>query len=509
MADRGQGEGGWSSGGPRPPGGDDTTATAAQRAVARATAHVVLIAAVAAIGGFLFGFDTAVINGAVSAVQAHFHVGPVQLGLSVSGALVGAAIGALTAGRLADHFGRVPTMVVAAVLFLVQSFGVGLSFTIVDFTFWRIVGGVAVGAASVIAPAYIAESAPAELRGRLGSFQQLAIVVGIFIALLADFAIAAAAGGAARTWLLGLPAWRWMFLSEVIPSLIYLVGALQIPESPRYLVAIKRIQEARLVLSQIVGPARVEAKILEIQQTLAREHKPRFGDLRGRYGLLPIVWVGIGLSVFQQFVGINVIFYYSSVLWQAVGFTERQSLEITVITGLTNIITTLVAIATIDRFGRKPLLLIGSVGMAVTLGTMAYLFGSAPLDAAGQPRLQGANGMIALVAANVYVFFFGMSWGPVVWVLLGEMFPNRIRAAALGLGAALQWVANFVVSATFPTLKNVGLGYAYGLYAVAAVLSFFFVLALIRETRGRELETMTESMRQPKPASEALQRARS
>ena len=206
--------------------------------------------------------------------------------------------------------------------------------------------------------------------------------------------------------------------------------------------------------------------------------------------------------------GINVIFYYSSVLWQAVGFTEKQSLEITVITGLTNIVTTLVAIATIDHFGRKPLLLIGSFGMAVTLGTMAYLLGTAPLDAAGQPWLQGANGTIALVAANVYVFFFGMSWGPVDWVLLGEMFPNRIRAAALGLGASLQWVANFVVSATFPTLKNVGLGYAYGLYALAAVLSFFFVLALIRETRGRELETMTESMRQPGSNPEALQRAR-
>ena len=470
--------------------------------------QVVLIAAVAAIGGFLFGFDTAVINGAVSAVQAHFHVGPVTLGLSVSGALVGAAIGALTAGRLADHFGRVPTMIVAAVLFLVQSFGVGLSFTIVDFTFWRIVGGVAVGAASVIAPAYIAESATAELRGRLGSFQQLAIVVGIFIALLTDFAIAVAAGGAARTWLLGLPAWRWMFLSEVIPSLIYLVGALQIPESPRYLVATNRISEARLVLAHIVSAPSVEAKILEIRKTLAKEHRPRFSDLRGRYGLLPIVWVGIGLSVFQQFVGINVIFYYSSVLWQAVGFSEKQSLEITVITGLTNIVTTLVAIATIDRFGRKPLLLIGSFGMAVTLGTMAYLFGTAPLDPAGQPRLYGASGTIALVAANVYVFFFGMSWGPVVWVLLGEMFPNRIRAAALGLGAAFQWVANFVVSATFPTLKSAGLGYAYGLYTLAALLSFFFVLALIRETRGRELETMTESMRLPGSGAEALQRAR-
>jgi MFS transporter, SP family, sugar:H+ symporter len=458
------------------------------------TARVILVAAVAAIGGFLFGFDTAVINGAVAAVRDHFHADAFGLGLAVSLALLGAAAGALVAGRLADHFGRVPTMIVAAVLFLIQSIGVAFAFTIVDFSIWRFLGGVAVGVASVIAPAYIAESAPAGMRGRLGSFQQLAIVTGIFIALLTDFAIAAAAGSAKSTWLLGLPAWRWMFLTEVVPALVYLVGALQIPESPRYLVAIDRIADARRVLAEIIGARGVEAKIAEIRQTLRSERKPSFFDLRGgRFGLLPIVWIGIGLSILQQFVGINVIFYYSSVLWQAVGFTEKQSLLITVITGLTNIITTLVAIATIDRFGRRPLLLVGSLGMIVTLGTMAYLFGSAPF-VAGQPHLQGANGTVALFAANAYVFFFGMSWGPVVWVLLGEMFPNRLRAAALGLAAAAQWVANFAVSTTFPALSNLGLGYAYGLYTLAAVLSFFFILAFIRETRGRELEAMSEHM---------------
>jgi MFS transporter, SP family, sugar:H+ symporter len=460
----------------------------------RDTGRVVLVAAVAAIGGFLFGFDTAVINGAVAAVQGNYHTGALTLGLAVSAALLGSALGAFVAGRLADRFGRVPTMVVAATMFLVQSFGVGLAFTIVDFSIWRFVGGFAVGVASVIAPAYIAESAPAELRGRLGSFQQLAIVSGIFIALLLDYAIATAAGGAANTWLLGLPAWRWMFLAEVVPSLIYLVGALQIPESPRYLVSIDRLRDARVVLASIVGGPRVDAKLREIRATLGSERRPRLSDLRGRFGLLPIVWIGVGLSVFQQFVGINVIFYYSSVLWQAVGFSESQSLLITVITGLTNIVTTLVAIATIDRLGRRPLLIAGSIGMVVTLGALAFLFGTAPLDPSGQPRLEGVNGPIALVAANVYVFFFGMSWGPVVWVLLGEMFPNRIRAAALGLAAAMQWIANFLVSTTFPVLKNAGLGYAYGLYTLAAILSVLFVIAFVRETKGRELEEMEESV---------------
>jgi len=204
---------------------------------------------------------------------------------------------------------------------------------------------------------------------------------------------------------------------------------------------------------------------------------------------LPIVWVGIGLSVFQQFVGINVIFYYSSVLWQAAGFSASSSLLITVITGAVNIVTTLVAIASIDRFGRKPLLIIGSIGMAVTLGTLAVVFGTATLKG-GMPVLHGIAKPVALIAANVYVFAFGMSWGPVVWVLLGESFPNRIRAAALSLAAGAQWVANWVISTTFPPLKDAGLGLAYGIYTTFAVLSLLFVLKFVRETKGVELEDM-------------------
>jgi MFS family permease len=221
--------------------------------------------------------------------------------------------------------------------------------------------------------------------------------------------------------------------------------------------------------------------------------RPKLGDLvGGRFGLLPVVWIGIALSVFQQFVGINVIFYYSSVLWQAVGFSESDSLKITVITSVTNIATTLIAIALVDRVGRKPLLLVGSVGMTITLGMLALLFGTAPLDAHGQPVLHGAAGPLALVSANLYVVFFGMSWGPVVWVLLGEMFPNRIRAIALSVAASAQWIANFVVSTTFPSLKDISLGLAYGLYTTAALLSLLFVAFLVRETRGKELEHMTD-----------------
>ena len=234
----------------------------------------------------------------------------------------------------------------------------------------------------------------------------------------------------------------------------------------------------------------VGAKVAQIKETLQREGRPSIRDLRGpRFGLLPIVWVGIALSVFQQFVGINVIFYYSSVLWQAVGFSESSSLIITVITGAVNIITTLVAIATIDRFGRKPLLIIGSIGMAITLAILAVVFGTATLKG-GMPVLTGVAKPVALLAANVYVFAFGMSWGPVVWVLLGESFPNKIRAAALSLAAGAQWLANWVITTTFPPLKDAGLGLAYGIYTTFAVLSLLFVLRFIRETKGVELEDM-------------------
>ncbi|HEY9693255.1 MAG TPA: sugar porter family MFS transporter [Oculatellaceae cyanobacterium] len=455
------------------------------------TFYVILIAGAAALGGFLFGFDTAVINGAVAALSTAFRANSFLTGLAVSLALLGSAVGAFYAGKIADHYGRVKVMVIASVLFTISAIGSGLPFTIWDFIFWRVVGGVAVGAASVIAPAYIAECSPSHLRGRLGSLQQLAIVVGIFIALICDYFIAVSAGSASSPWLFGIDAWRWMFWTEIPPAVLYGMAASMIPESPRYLVAKGREQEAANVLTKVMG-GDVSEKIAEIRRTVLMEREPQFSDLLGRSGgLLPIVWIGIGLSVLQQLVGINVIFYYSSVLWRAVGFSEKDSLTITVITGAVNIITTLVAIAFVDKFGRKPLLILGSIGMTVTLGTMASIFGTAQTDAAGNPTLAGSAGIIALIAANLYVFCFGFSWGPVTWVLLGEMFNNKIRAAALSIAAAIQWVANFAVSTTFPPiLQYFGLGAAYGLYTTAAAISLFFVLFFIKETKGMELEDM-------------------
>ncbi|HEX4101682.1 MAG TPA: sugar porter family MFS transporter, partial [Pseudonocardiaceae bacterium] len=451
---------------------------------------------VAAVGGFLFGFDTAVINGAVDAIQGAFNLSPGLTGFAVSCALLGSALGAWYAGRMADHIGRVRAMVVAAVLFAVSAVGAGLAFSVWSLIVWRFVGGLGVGMASVIAPAYIAEVAPAHIRGRLGSLQQLAIVSGIFVALLSDAFLANVAGGASQQLWFGLTAWRWMFLAGLVPALAYAVLALQIPESPRYLVAKGELVRAGEVLREVLGSRSIDAvqrKVQDIVVSLRREdqHAPRLSDLRGpRFGLLPIVWVGILLSIFQQFVGINVIFYYSTSLWRSVGFSESDSLTITVITSVTNVLVTLIAIAIVDKVGRKPMLLGGSLGMAVTLGTMAVCF-SQSIGSGKDISLPQPWGTIALIAANLYVVSFGTTWGPVVWVLLGEMFPNWIRAVALAVAAAAQWLANFAITTTFPILSNAGLSFAYGLYAVFAALSFGFVLKAVKETKGRELEDMT------------------
>ena len=456
----------------------------------------VRIASVAALGGFLFGYDSAVINGAVSAIEKKFEVGSASLGFAVASALLGAAAGAVYAGRLADKVGRLSVMKLAAILFFISAIGTGFAQSLWMVVLFRIVGGLGVGAASVIAPAYIAEIAPAAIRGRLGSLQQLAIVTGIFTSLLVDYLLADAAGSSHDELWLGLEAWRWMFLAMAVPAVIYGLLSTTIPESPRYLIATHKIPEARKVLSTLLGQRNLEVKIDRIQRSLHREDKPSMADLKGpALGLMPIVWIGIGLSVFQQFVGINVIFYYSNVLWEAVGFSEQDSFKITVITSVVNIVTTLIAIATVDKVGRKPLLLIGSAGMAVSLSVMAFVFQTAKVvtvDGEATPQLSDTQGITALVAANVFVVAFGMSWGPIVWVLLGETFPNRMRAAALALAAGAQWVANWVVTVSFPSLRDVSLGITYGIYAVFAVLSFIFVKKWVRETKGMELEDMAD-----------------
>lgn len=453
---------------------------------------VLLICCVAAIGGFLFGFDSGVINGTVDGLQQAFQSESVGTGFNVASMLLGCAVGAFFAGRLADKFGRRTLLLVAAVFFIVSAWGSGIADGSLEFVIYRILGGLAVGAASVMSPAYISEIAPSHLRGRLATIQQVAIIGGLFFSFLNNYVLANIAGGSTAPLWFGFEAWRCMFWMELIPAGIFLIALLFIPESPRFLVSAGHDDKAERVLRLVYDEAGTRKRLEDIRTSLSTRHKPRLSDLinpaTGK--LLKLVWIGIGLAVFQQLVGINVVFYYGAVLWQAVGFSESDALMINVISGAVSIAACLVTIGLIDRIGRKPLLWAGSVGMTITLAILVYAFSTADI-VNGSLALSSGNGVLALLAANVYVFCFNVSWGPVMWVMLGEMFPNQVRGSGLAVAGLFQWIANFAITMTFPImLASIGLTGAYGFYAICALLSVIFVARFVRETNGKELEEM-------------------
>jgi SP family sugar:H+ symporter-like MFS transporter len=461
------------------------------------------IVAVATIGGFLFGYDSGAVNGTQPGLMKEFgliegSLSPSNgLGFAVSSLLIGCFIGAFFAGRLADVMGRRNVMMIAAVLFLIGALLQGFAQDHTLFVFARIMGGMAVGAASVLSPAYISEVAPASIRGRMTTVQQIMIITGLTAAFVVNWVLAREAGESTATFWHGIEAWRWMYLMQAVPAAIFLVALLTIPESPRYLVSKGRDEQARSVLTKLFGAEVADAKLTEIRDSFSADHRPQLSDVLapagkgGFLGLRPIVWAGIMLAVFQQLVGINVIFYYGATLWQLAGFTEDQSLQINILSGAVSIAACFITIALVDKIGRKPLLLIGSAGMAVTLFVMVYAFSQGSLDPAGKLVLSENLGMLAVVAANLYVIFFNVSWGPIMWVMLGEMFPNQIRGSALAVAGFAQWFANFLVSFSFPSMAaGLGLTVSYSFYAICAVISFFLVQKFIHETKGKELEQM-------------------
>ena len=342
---------------------------------------IAIIVAVATIGGFMFGYDSGVINGTQEGLESAFGVSELGTGVLVGALLIGCAAGAFMAGRLSDLIGRRNVMMLAAALFLLSAFGAGAAPEAWIFVLARFIGGLGVGAASVTTPVYISEVTPASVRGRLSTVQQIMIITGLTGAFVANYVLAKTAGGSTAEFWWGFPAWRWMLWLQMIPAAIYLLALTLIPESPRYLVLKGREDEARGVLSRLFGAETADAKVSEIRHTLATDHQPRLSDLKdpATGKLRTIVWAGIGIAVFQQLVGINIVFYYGSVLWQSVGFSENDALLINIVSGTVSILACLTTVLLIDRIGRKPLLWIGSAGMAVTLAAVTAAFATGTL----------------------------------------------------------------------------------------------------------------------------------
>lgn len=453
---------------------------------------IIAIVAVATIGGLLFGYDSGAVNGTQEGLKSAFSLSEGGLGFTVGSLLIGCFIGAFLAGRLADLMGRRNVMILAAILFLVGALVQGFSHTQWLFVLARIAGGVAVGAASVLSPAYISEVVPAHIRGRMTTVQQIMIITGLTAAFLVNYYLTRTAGASTNLFWGDYEAWRWMYWMQAVPAAIFLCALVFIPESPRYLVSRGRHGEAETVLARLFGAVEGRRKLAEIQASFA-DHRPSLRDIldpvTGR--VRSIVWAGLLLAVFQQLVGINVIFYYGATLWQLAGFTENDALLINIGSGTVSIAACLVTIALVDRIGRKPLLLAGSAGMAVMLLVMVYVFSQGTLDPEGKLILSKQLGVTAVVAANLYVIFFNLSWGPVMWVMLGEMFPNQLRGSALAVCGFAQWFANYLVAQSFPLMASgLGLAVSYSFYALCAIISYFLVRRFIQETNGKELEDM-------------------
>jgi SP family xylose:H+ symportor-like MFS transporter len=474
------------------------------------TANASLITALtltATLGGLLFGYDTAVVSGAVTAIDANF-IAPQNLsetardtlsGLTVSSALFGCVIGGLGAGWIATRLGRRQGLILAACLFLISAVGAALpelglgkigamgAGALLPFNVYRIIGGVGVGLASMISPLYIAEISPMSWRGRLVSYNQIALVLGILLVYFVNWSIASQ--GDAR-WLMAW-GWRWMFASEAVPAVLFFVLLLRIPDTPRWLVMAGREDAARDLLLRLMSDEEAARSLVEIKQSLMGPDAPQPRETPQPAKLLSfgplVIFVGIMLSVFQQFVGINAVMYYAPLMFQNLGASTNSALLQTVVVGAANLVFTLIATATVDRLGRKPLMIAGAIIMAAAMAALGGLFAVKSV------------GLGALVAVVAYTAGFAMSWGPVTWVLLSEIFPNAIKGRAMAIAVAAQWVANLIVSWSFRVLDGnsvlVGLfhhGFTYWLYAAVGLVAALFTWWLVPETKGRSLESIQE-----------------
>lgn len=439
---------------------------------------VYAISAVSALGGMLFGYDTGVISGALLFIREEFGLSAFLQGAVVSSLLVGATVGALAAGPFSDRYGRRAVLISAAIVFALGALLAALAPSAAVLIIARFLLGLAVGTASLIVPLYIAEVAPAEVRGALVNFNQLMITVGILVSYLVGYAFASAEG------------WRWMLGLAAVPAVMLGIGMLFLPETPRYLVSQHLVEEARSVLRRLRGEQDVEEELGEIVAVEEQERREAsgWGELAQPW-VRPMLVVGVGLAVFSQITGVNTIIYYAPSIFEATGLAASASILATVGLGTVNVVMTVVAIMVIDRIGRRPMLLTAFSGMGLSLGVLglAYLL----------PNLSGAIGYLAIICIATYLVFFAFGLGAIVWVLISEIYPLKVRGSAMGLATMGHWIANFAISLTFlPLVEALGETVTFWAYGIMCVVALLFCYFLVPETKGRSLEEIEEDLRE-------------
>ncbi|OHB52478.1 MAG: MFS transporter [Planctomycetes bacterium GWF2_41_51] len=435
-----------------------------------------MLSFVAALGGLLFGYDTAVISGAIGFMKTKFALSTMMTGWVASSALVGCIFGAMLAGVLSDKFGRKKVLVLSAVCFFISAVWSGVPYGLFDFVIARILGGLGVGAASMLSPMYIAEISPARLRGRLVSLNQFAIISGM---LLVYFINSIIAGQGTEQWNINY-GWRWMFGSEAIPAMLFFIFLFFVPESPRWLTEKNRESEALRILKRIGGSEHAQKELLEIRNTIVQESSS-FWQLF-RPGIRVAMLIGVGLAILQQITGINIILYYAPEIFKSAGLATTSAISDTVIVGIVNLTFTFVAIAVVDKVGRKPLLLFASAGMGISMFLLGRAF-----------RLEQFEGKLVLIYVLTYVASFAVAMGPVVWVVISEIFPTKVRGRAMSMATVCLWISCYLVSQFFPYLLESLKGGVFWLYGGICAIAFVFVLVVVSETKGRSLEEIERS----------------
>ena len=437
-------------------------------AQAKSPLYVLFLAAVAAISGFLFGFDTAVINSVLFFLRRQFSLSNIETEVAASALLLGCLLGAAGASLIGDRIGRRKSLLLAAILFAVSTVGAALANSVMIFSIGRLVGGLAIGLASVLTPVYISEVAPARSRGRLVSMNQLAITVGILAAYLVGW-------GLAR---LGDSSWRWMLGVAAIPALAFFLGLLAIPESPRWLIGNRQKERGRLVLSRIYGDEQADIEVQAVEEAAACE-QGTWGEVFARPMRRPLI-VALALAILCQITGINTVLYYGSILISEhfKGASLNAALFANVIIGSSNFICTLIALRCLDRWGRRTMLLTGSAGMVVSLALFVIAY-----------RIPGIPPLLILACILGYTGFFAFAMGPIPWIVISEIFPNKIRGRAASIATSALWTSTLVVTFTFLSLVHVlGVPGTFGIYAILSAVSFVFILKMVPETRGKTLE---------------------